>query len=550
MRILRSRRSRRQKHVLKGRDPLRPSFQVISIAGTVFCIVLLSILVRGRVLPTHQNDLFLLTHHEHPSLPRRGVPVAEAALLDINTKGTSANSNRLDRRNRISQLSTKSDLVRQRKGALADKDGLGEPLNGTAVVHTMDNLSQKQQDVVSADGSIFSVQSDAFSIHDTGRVVDISATSAFQQDAPEAALAFFIQVSAANLGFLPRLLVVLWHPKNVYVLHLDKKIDKVQIQQVRETVRGNDKFRNVHILPSEPITYKGVSMLLNTLSAIEFLLDVEQQWDYFINLSGCDYPLVNIENMRRILGQESILSKKLTFLQLAPDKKFWKRMKESRFNYVYYDTALRMNEDEPDELLNTWMPHPVANSLGIDFVQAEAWIIAHRSFAQYATRSSFARKLLLLLSTMQDPEEHFFAMLAWNTEHLNSTLAHHAFRGIYWQLNGKKAGQHPYYVDMQDSEGRYPFWQDRIAKSKCFFARKFRDPHSALLDRIDRQMSGNHKQADQEEVIKSAGKVKLFVKCVSEVQRIADKIHGHLPCWASAEWDLALVSDRSEANER
>lgn len=386
---------------------------------------------------------------------------------------------------------------------------------------------------VASEGSVFSVSPTSMVITDTGVAQQLAvatlSTGQGHENGKEANLAFFMQISEANIAFLPRLLVTLWHPQNIYLLHFDTKIPPEKCLWFNTTINSTAKFSNVYLLPPEQITYKGVTMLLNTLNAIEFLLSIPLHWDYFINLSGSDYPLVNVVRMRRMLGQPQILDRNITFLQVAESKQFWAEMKQSRFNYVYYDTAVGMKHMK-HELLHTWVPHPITNDVGIQFVQAEAWIVAHRSFAHYAVRSAFARKLLILLSEMQDPEEHYFAMLAWNSPNFNHTLAHHAFRGIFWEFNGTMSGQHPYYID-DNRDGMFPFWDAHISKSKCFFARKFRNPNTVLLDRIDQLMSGTHSNADINAVSKSLSYVQNFVSCIADIHPLDDKIRGSPSCY-------------------
>lgn len=349
-------------------------------------------------------------------------------------------------------------------------------------------------------------------------------------------IAFFLQISQGNLVLLPRLLITLWHRDHIYLIHFDAKIPTEHLTQFEKVVASISIFDNVFILPSDAITYKGVSMLLNTLSAMEFLLSLpsRHRWTYFINLSGSDYPLVNSDTISHLLAQPQIVDRNLSFVQIATDKKFWQSMKESRFNFIYYDDALALHNSSVStntSLLHTWKEHPLKHNTGVQFLQAEAWIIAHRSFVQFSVRSNFARKLLLLLSMMQDPEEHFFAMLAWNNPRFNSSLAHHAFRAVYWELHGKMSGQHPYYIDQVNESGIYPFWQNHIHTSPCFFARKVRQPQSRLLNRIDRHMSGTHLSPNMTSVTASHTTVRKFVQCISNVRHPTQEIRSYNMCY-------------------
>lgn len=340
-------------------------------------------------------------------------------------------------------------------------------------------------------------------------------------DDTEAHIAFFIQLSPATVRLAPRLIDKLWHTENVIVIHVDAKAPHAEYAQLRARFSGAP-FSNVHFLPREPITYMGVSMLLNTLSAMEFLLGLPQRWDYFINLSGSDYPTVSVHNMRRLLGQPRVLRQRVSFMQLAPSKSFWEDMKKSRFDMQFADPALGLAPRAPSvshDLVSTFKRHPLAARLGVTFLQAEAWIIGHRSLVRAAARGAFARRLLVLLSDMKDPEEHFFPMLAWNDPTLNRTLAHHAMRAVFWHLNGLSSGQHPFIVeDHVGEDGSFAFWP-KIRRAPVLFARKFKTPDSPLMELIDRHKSGAHSDPDQKAVDASFRVLRFMTMCHADVER-------------------------------
>ncbi|MCT2406788.1 beta-1,6-N-acetylglucosaminyltransferase [Chryseobacterium antibioticum] len=83
-----------------------------------------------------------------------------------------------------------------------------------------------------------------------------------------------------------------------YLIHIDRKAkeeitDEIQMYLVR--------FPNVYILESINIVSGGFSMIQAELDAMEFLLNVSQEWDYFVNLSGEDYPLKSQNVIRQFL---------------------------------------------------------------------------------------------------------------------------------------------------------------------------------------------------------------------------------------------------------
>lgn len=83
-----------------------------------------------------------------------------------------------------------------------------------------------------------------------------------------------------------------------YLIHIDRKakaeiIEEIQLYLVH--------FPNVYLLESMNIVAGGFSMIQAELNAMEFLLNVNQEWDYFINLSGEDFPLKSQNIIRRFL---------------------------------------------------------------------------------------------------------------------------------------------------------------------------------------------------------------------------------------------------------
>lgn len=83
-----------------------------------------------------------------------------------------------------------------------------------------------------------------------------------------------------------------------YLIHIDRKAkeettDEIQMYLVQ--------FPNVYILESINIVSGGFSMIQAELDAMEFLLNVSQEWDYFVNLSGEDSPLKSQNIIRKFL---------------------------------------------------------------------------------------------------------------------------------------------------------------------------------------------------------------------------------------------------------
>ena len=135
----------------------------------------------------------------------------------------------------------------------------------------------------------------------------------FRVPHPSTRLAYFIQISPANHPLLPRLLSSLYWPENYYMLHFDIAIPTATVHTTLVRTYSLLPFtHNVHILPSERITYRGMTMTLNFLSGLTALLS--HPWSHFINLSAADYPTVSQHTIRRLLTR----AKGKSFLEWKP----------------------------------------------------------------------------------------------------------------------------------------------------------------------------------------------------------------------------------------
>ena len=100
---------------------------------------------------------------------------------------------------------------------------------------------------------------------------------------------------------LKRTLKALYHPRNQYAVHLDLEAPAEERMDLASFVRNEPMFREVGnvrmILRANLVTYRGPTMVTNTLHAAAILLKEGGDWDWFINLSASDYPLVTQDGM-------------------------------------------------------------------------------------------------------------------------------------------------------------------------------------------------------------------------------------------------------------
>lgn len=314
----------------------------------------------------------------------------------------------------------------------------------------------------------------------------VDAASRTEEAPQEANIAYFVQVADSTAGHLPRLMKRLHHPNNAYAIHFDMKMDQEVVASVKQKLfEENPHFEsNVHFMESELITYRGVSMVLNTINAMKFLLERDQNWHYFINLSGSDYPLASPATQRTLLGRH--VMHKINFMTEA-SKDRWAANIDYRVQHFYVDEALSFKTG-PSIVLQSSQLNPLARMMNFEYVSAEAWMINSRDFCRFVVTDGYARKMLLTFAFSVEPSEHYFSTLLWNHPEYNRTIAHRALRHVIWNHEDRVAGQHPFLVDELQPDGTFTF-KEIVRDSPNFFIRKFKNADSPLMDFIDSRLN-------------------------------------------------------------
>ncbi|PXF41345.1 Beta-glucuronosyltransferase GlcAT14B [Gracilariopsis chorda] len=370
-----------------------------------------------------------------------------------------------------------------------------------ARVPTFSYIGEPSHSPVSADNFTPHWQAKRWTLENVTRLSDAT---------DEATIAYFIQISESSLPLTPRLLSRIHHPGNFYALHFDKKIPAHRVVALVSQIKNEPRYSNVLVMPREPVTYRGITMVLNNMAAISHLLE-RGHWDYFINLSGSDYPLVAPEVPRKILAMPHVRERASNFFIVSP-KEQWNRTKEYRLERIAVDTALGMSEKPQDsELVILDQTTPLFSKLNYEFVKGEGWLILTREACKFMISSPYARKMLLSMAFSQDASEHFYVSLFWNNPDFNKTIVSHSLRTVYWEVNGKPSGQHPYTIDkLRESDGSYALW-DRLRTSPHWFARKFSVPDNEVMDWIDNQMSGLGLDVDEGAVDESTKRMEAHL---------------------------------------
>ncbi|KAF7852246.1 hypothetical protein BT93_L5386 [Corymbia citriodora subsp. variegata] len=283
--------------------------------------------------------------------------------------------------------------------------------------------------------------------------------------------AYLISASQGDVPKLRRLLKALYHPGNYYLIHMESGAPESERREVVNFVSEEPVFGlvgNVWVVGKPNlVTYRGPTMLGTTLHAMAMLLRT-CRWDWFINLSASDYPLVTQDDLMHAFSE---LPKDVNFIQHSGRLgwKFNKRGKPIIIDPGLYST----NKSEL-----WWVIKQRTLPTAFKLYTGSAWMVLSRSFSEYciAGWENLPRTLLLYYSNFVSSPEGYFQTLVCNSEDYKNTTANHDLHYISWDTPPK---QHPRSLGLRDYR--------KMVLSNRPFARKFKqdDP---VLNKIDREL--------------------------------------------------------------
>nr|CAD1833995.1 unnamed protein product [Ananas comosus var. bracteatus] len=287
-------------------------------------------------------------------------------------------------------------------------------------------------------------------------------------------LAYFVSGSKGDLDRVWRLLQVIYHPRNQYVVHLDLESPAAERSELASRIANETVFAkvgNVHVVAkANMVTYKGATMVANTLHACAILLKKSKEWDWFINLSASDYPLVTQDDLLHVFAT---LPRNLNFVEHT-GRLGWKETQRAK--PLVIDPGLYMTRKSDIFWVTQRRELPNAFKL----FTGSAWVALSRDFAEFCIWGwdNLPRTLLMYYTNFLSSPEGYFQTVVCNAETFKRTVVNHDLHYIAWDMPPK---QHPNALTAADLP--------KMVKSGAAFARKF-DRGEPVLDRIDSELLG------------------------------------------------------------
>ncbi|XP_049362776.1 beta-glucuronosyltransferase GlcAT14B-like [Solanum verrucosum] len=284
--------------------------------------------------------------------------------------------------------------------------------------------------------------------------------------------AYLVSGSAGDGAMLKRTLHALYHPNNHYVVHLDADSSPQERLHLHKFVVNHPifrKFNNVRMITkANLVTYRGPTMVANTLHAAAILLKQGGEWDWFINLSASDYPLVTQDDL---IHAFSDLPRDLNFIDHTSDIG-WKEFQRAK--PIIIDPGLYMNKKSDVFWITQRRSVPTAFKL----FTGSAWMALSRPFVDFCIWGwdNLPRTVLMYFANFISTPEGYFHTVVCNAQEFRNTTVNSDLHFISWDNPPK---QHPHYLTLDDMQ--------KMVDSNAPFARKFHqdDP---VLDKIDNEL--------------------------------------------------------------
>ncbi|KAL4302810.1 hypothetical protein GQ457_10G016480 [Hibiscus cannabinus] len=287
-------------------------------------------------------------------------------------------------------------------------------------------------------------------------------------------LAYLISGSAGDGLSLLRTLKALYHPRNQYAVHLDLEASAEERLEVAGFVESEPVFRRVGnvrmVTRANLVTYRGPTMVTNTLHAAAILFKEGGDWDWFINLSASDYPLVTQDDLLHTL---SAVPRDFNFIEHTSDIG-WKEYQRAK--PVIIDPGL-YSRNKSDVF---WVSEKRSVPTAYRLFTGSAWMMLSRPFIEYCLWGwdNLPRIVLMYYANFLSSPEGYFHTVICNAKEFRNTTVNHDLHFISWDNPPK---QHPHFLTLNDYQ--------QMVDSNAPFARKF-GKNEPVLDKIDSELLG------------------------------------------------------------
>ncbi|XP_077415058.1 xylosyltransferase 2 [Vanacampus margaritifer] len=291
---------------------------------------------------------------------------------------------------------------------------------------------------------------------------------------------FVLMVHGRSVRQLKRLIKAIYHSDHYYYIHVDKRSGYMH----REVLQIAQQYPNIRATPWRMVTiWGGASLLKAYLRSMQDLLSMlDWKWDFFINLSGTDFPTRTNDELVAFLSQHRYKN----FLKShgRENARFIKKQGLDRLFHECDNHMWRLGERSiPD---------------GLEVSGGSDWFALTRRFVEYVINSQdeLVSGLKQFYSYTLLPAESFFHTVLGNS-HMCDSLVDNNLRVTNWNRKLGCKCQYKHIVDWCGCSPNDFKPQDLIRIQQLsrptFFARKFESSvNQEAIDMLDTHLYGQY----------------------------------------------------------
>lgn len=275
-----------------------------------------------------------------------------------------------------------------------------------------------------------------------------------------------------NFRHLDRLINALNGTDCTFFIHLDKKVVQKYFPQ----------YNNVEVIPERTdINWGGFNMVEATLALMKRGLEYSPGADYYVLISGVDYPI----RSKEFLYQQ--LEKGKEYIDIAPVPVPFKPIE--RYGYYYFDYDRRnLKHYNPKFLAEVLLKKlKIKRKAPFRVYAGTQWFALTRECVQYILTTvredkrytDFFRHTLV-------PDEAFFQTIIGNSPFLQNTAASLTYTD--WEVAVPPATIEERHIDFLENHIEF---NDEYGQRFPYFARKFNDGSEKLLEEIQNRLWGS-----------------------------------------------------------
>src|SRR5882757_5558744 len=263
-------------------------------------------------------------------------------------------------------------------------------------------------------------------------------------------IAFFIAIHAFERQ-LEWLLKAIHNPHDIFVIHINRTSSDEFVRAVNAITAG---LPNVHYLPRHEIIWGSWSIVEMTLAAMRFLCARSDAWTHFVNLSGQDYPLRPVSELRAFLGGTGATN----FLSMRAIESQPYHIRR-RLHWYCVEHAGKMRR----------LPIPNLRALCTPVEwYGDFWGILTRDYCAWLVESDVSRRYQAALRHTKIPDEFFLQTLVMRSPFADTVVS----------------DSRRYFKFLKTSPGPITITDeisDEVLRSDAFFARKFNEQVDASV---------------------------------------------------------------------